>query len=181
MLLGLSGKIGSGKDTFAQLLEEHMEYCKLKSFAYKLKYICAFLTGTELATQFTQIGKNVFLEEWGMTIGEMQQKVGTEGMRDGVHPETWILSLFADYDPKENWIITDVRFVNEAEAIKERGGYVIRINGDPANIRMHSKRDLTHPSETSLDNYRFDYVINNEPPLENLKRQVNCVIKQFSI
>jgi hypothetical protein len=174
LIIGISGKIGSGKDTFAKKLQETTNNkFELKSFARKLKLMGAWLTGTEEHLWFSQEGKNINLPEWGMTIGEYQQKLGTEAIRKGLHTETWVLSLMADLTPNSNWIITDVRFPNEADAIKNRGGLVVRINGDPNGTRAASKRDLTHASETSLDNYKdFDYVFTNLPPIENLDLHV---------
>lgn len=73
------------------------------------------------------------------------QLIGTEGGRNLIHPNVWVNSTFADYRPVNldnievgesstnvycimpDWILTDMRFPNEAEAIKERGGLLIRI------------------------------------------------------
>lgn len=68
------------------------------------------------------------------------QKIGTDLFRNQLHPNTWINATFANYKPiagtmdvrrsREtfpNWIITDVRFQNEADAIKERGGKLIKV------------------------------------------------------
>jgi hypothetical protein len=153
MLLGISGKLGSGKNTAANALKEQWPVFELKSFAEKLKFITHYLTGCELEDTYTQEGKNKMLLDWGMTIGQFQQKLGTEAIRVGLHPQGWILALFADYKSTDNWIVTDVRFKNEAQAIKDRGGYLIRVDGDPAGIRANSTRDLNHPSETDLDDW----------------------------
>lgn len=97
-----------------------------------------------------------------------------------------------------NWIITDCRFPNEAKAVKDRGGIVIRVNrpkfiiGKVYDGRVYSgirndndgkgnyhfftdtipttmKQYFTeHPSEISLDNYNFDYIINNNGTIEEL-------------
>jgi len=180
MLIGISGKIGSGKDTFAKYLIEKNPKYETKSFAYKLKFICAFLTGTTINEQLSQIGKNVYLEEWSMTIGEMQQKVGTEAMRDQLHKDAWVIALYADYKESSNWIVTDLRFPNEAQSIIDKGGILIRIEGDPANVRKNSERDLNHPSETSLDNWEaWDYKFTNESPISNIKNHVNIVTDRF--
>jgi len=185
MIIGISGTIGSGKDTLASLIIKqatkkykdvhniHLDINKvpqLKSFAYKLKTVGAFLTNTDKQLWFTQEGKNIFLPEWGMTIGEFQQKLGTDACRDGLHVNTWVLSLMSEYTPEANWIITDVRFPNEADIVKKNNGIVIRINGDPAGVRAKSLRNLNHPSETALDNYEnFDYVYVNDKSLEDLE------------
>ncbi len=176
VIIGISGKIGSGKDTLADLLIKKDSAFVKKSFAYKLKQIGAFLTGTEIELWTTQEGKNVNLLEWGMTVGEFQQKLGTEAMRLGLHPQTWILSLFADWREGDKWIITDMRFVNEANKVTEVGGTLVRLNGDPAKVRENSKRDLTHPSETDLDNYEFDLVYENTKSIEELDKFADLVL-----
>lgn len=78
-----------------------------------------------------------------------------------------------------NWIITDVRFPNEANAIKERGGIIIRVNRNegckPCSMiplykcnECEYSTQSKHPSETALDNYTFDEVIDNNGTIEEL-------------
>lgn len=181
MIIGISGKLYSGKDTFAKLLTQQFNNNNIsfvcKSFAYKLKRIGAFLTNTPEEQWFTQEGKQTFLPDWNMTIGEFQQKLGTEGMRQGVHLDGWVIALISDYTVGQNWIVTDVRFPNEAKAIKQKQGILIRIEGDPTGERRLSKRDLNHPSETSLDNYNdFDYIIDNNLSISYLEMQAKTIV-----
>lgn len=181
MIIGISGKLYSGKDTFANLLTDcfsnyNISFSK-KSFAYKLKRMGAYLTNTPEKWWFTQEGKQAFLPEWDMTVGEFQQKLGTEGLRKGVHQDGWVISLMSEYTYKEMWIVTDVRFLNEAEAIRDRQGILIRINGDPTGKRKLSKRDLNHISETSLDDYtHFDFIVDNSSSLSVLQMQAENIV-----
>lgn len=158
MIIGLSGHIKSGKTTAANLIKETKIFDE-KYFAFKLKFIAAFLTGDDIKNFETQEGKEGFLPEWGMTRRKMLQMLGTESLRNNFHDQVWIKALFADYKPQckgycarmkqaddpsctceqdcdcmPNWIISDVRFKNEADAIKERGGIIIRINRPFSNI-----------------------------------------------
>lgn len=88
-----------------------------------------------------------------------------------------------------NWIITDVRFPNEANAIKERGGINIRIErGQAINLPTDGSgiRDRIlanqHPSETALDDYTFNYVIDNNGSIEELIQKVKeILIKEHMI
>ena len=143
-------------------------------------------------------------EEIVMTPRLMLQLLGTECGRDIIHPNIWVNALFANHDkylefcmqnelsklkdksmmggfsPNRssfelpNWIITDVRFPNEAQAIKDRGGILIRINR-PQLI----ERDFEHLSETALDDYDgFDYVINNDT---NSVRDLVDKVKELKI
>lgn len=83
-----------------------------------------------------------------------------------------------------NWIITDVRFPNEAQAIKDRGGIIIRVNRPNQQItEKYGELNVTwtpapgfdyveHPSETALDDYEFDHVIDNNGSIEELVEKV---------
>lgn len=112
------------------------------------------------------------------------QVIGADMFRTIIGEDVWVNALFADYkgtprnmrlvgDPMEdfpNWIITDVRFPNEADAIKERGGKLIRLERV-----METYSD--HPSETSLDNYlKFDYTIFNNRTIDSLVHNVKQIL-----
>ena len=114
MLIGISGKYQSGKDTLAKYLQEAMPQFELRQFAGKLKQVVSLLTGVKIEDMNTASGKKWYLEQWGMTVGEMLQRVGTEAMRNQIHKDTWVLAAFADYTPQSNFILTDCRFPNEA-------------------------------------------------------------------
>lgn len=74
-----------------------------------------------------------------------------------------------------NWIITDVRFPNEAEAIKQRGGILIKMERG-----LHTGE---HPSETALDNYQgWDWVIiNKNISLEELLQKAEKLLKLLNL
>jgi hypothetical protein len=108
------------------------------------------------------------------------QLLGTECGRDIIHPNIWINALFSKYKHRPmleypSWIITDVRFINEVEAIKERGGIIIRVN----NPNVEST-DI-HISETELDNYPFDYIIENGSTLNDLRIKVQELVRTTNI
>jgi hypothetical protein len=73
-----------------------------------------------------------------------------------------------------NWVITDMRFPNEALAVKGRGGITIRINKQGVGPARN------HISETALDDYDFDYVINNDSSLSDLSKQLTRIINERS-
>ena len=162
-LIGISAKISGGKDTFFNIIQKKVNNIyENKKFAWKLKEIAEKLTGTPAYDFEKEDVKNSYLpEEWNyldkngneckMTCREFMQKLGTDGLRDGLHKNVWVNSLFSDYKitnkyklltydvihfPENqylkypNWCISDVRFTNEADAIKKRGGIIIRLNRD---------------------------------------------------
>ena len=134
---------------------------------------------------------NSFIEK--LTPRLLLQIIGTECIRDKVHPNAWVNALFTDYRSNgisekylasrgqlvlennyPNWIITDMRFENELEAVKQRGGITIRVNR-PDLIENN------HPSETSLDNAEFDYTIENDSSIEDLIHTVSLILKREKI
>lgn len=221
MIIGINGKIGSGKDTVGKIIQsltqginsnkQILDYCngvkvtgfdwKIKKFAGKLKQIASLLTGIPVEKFEDQDFKLTNLpEEWSilkqsgrnkvlipMTVREFLQKLGTEAMRDGLHTNVWVNALFADYKTnaewfdeirgnyKEypNWIITDMRFPNEMEAVKERKGITIRVSR--TGVHTPKIEDL-HPSETALDNSEFDYHIDNSGTIEELVEKVREIL-----
>jgi hypothetical protein len=109
-----------------------------------------------------------------LTPRTLLQLLGTECGRQIIHPNIWVNALFADYDTSSNydfnWIITDVRFPNEVQAIKDKGGIVIKINRDSDVVDNHS-------SETALDNYDgFDFVVDNNGSIDDLTNNLIKII-----
>jgi hypothetical protein len=204
MIIGINGKIGSGKDTVGKIIQcltqginsekQIVDYCngvkitgfdwKLKKFAGKLKQIASLLTGIPVEKFEDQEFKQKHMGlEWEMTYREFLQKLGTEAMRDGLHTNVWVNALFADYrlwsdgrkDWYPNWIITDMRFPNEMKAVEEREGITIRVHRDLHNGNAHIS-PIPHASETALDNAKFDYEIINDGTIEDLVEKVREIL-----
>ena len=129
-----------------------------------------------------------------LTPRKLLQLLGTEAGRHIIHPNIWVNALFADYNPlgfdykgsvdKEikgswvypNWIVTDVRFPNEANIIKDKGGIMIRINRSQFMIDGKVILKDEHASETGLDDYdKFDYVIDNDGTVQDLIDKVKSL------
>lgn len=157
-LVGISGKVGSGKTTLARLLCKRHPQFEQRSFAEKLRQALSLLTGVPAKKTRSVDDKNLRLEAWDATVGQLLQRLGTEVGRV-LHPDAWVMALFADWGEHAHWVIDDVRFPNEADAIKARGGLLVRLVG-----RHDEKdaRDREHVSETALDDYAFERVIDTE-------------------
>ena len=179
-------------------LEEQSSW-EIKKWAGKLKEIASMLTGIPKHKFEDQEFKKTNLgPEWNdnpagkrglgtshkepMTVREFLQRLGTDGLRDGLHENVWVNALMADYkaidynddeQPEHpNWIITDTRFPNEAKAIKNAGGLVIRID------RPGVKPINDHPSEIGLDNWDFDYKIANVSDIKALTLTIRMILEK---
>ena len=212
MIVGISGKMGSGKNLVASIINQLTENkFEEKCFAGKLKDIVCLLIGCtreqleDRTFKETPLGKEwnrVLFSDLNDTVGLtantdprwLLQRIGTEAMRERVHPNVWVNALMADYKNKytiiegqhhmlieqgikteeecmPNWIITDVRFPNEAKAIKDKDGIIIRVNRPSGNVFQE------HESETALDDYRqFDFYINNYGTIQDLVEKVRAIL-----
>jgi len=180
MVIGISGKIGSGKSEVARQIKKAFPYknFKIVSFGNMVKKNASLLTGISMKIILSRESKSIYLPEWEMTLGEMYQKIGTDCMRDNLHKNTWIIAAFAGYKDTDNWIFDDVRFFNEVDGVKDKGGLMIRLEGDPLKIRENDPRDMSHPSETQLDNCKkIDIYFDNSGDKENIK---SILIKEIS-
>lgn len=241
-LIGISGKIGSGKDEVGIVLQ-YLTCLKLNVLAEHQKDYNDFRllkVSNELQSGY-QIKKfaDKTTKAFELITGVNYHKLSRED-KESIRPQyvefaekqkeifdedVWVNALFADYTPRvlwgrrstlmselPNWIITDVRFPNEAQAIIDRGGIVIRVGrdswkpkaGDTIKIKVFSNWSIVtythtdeegnhhgvgadgykykstlikehkeeHPSETALDDYEFDHVIENDGSLEELIEKV---------
>jgi hypothetical protein len=198
MIIGISGYSGSGKDLVGTIIQEiSLNKWHVKKWAGKLKTIASILTGIPVENFEDQEFKKTLLgPEWGtvkdiplngvpvfadmqfnslMTVRDFLQKLGTEAIRDSLHENTWVNATMVDYTAESNWIITDTRFPNEAEAIKKAGGIVVRIN------RPGVQPINPHPSETSLDDWNFDAVINNDGDVSDIVHKVGLLLYRHNI
>lgn len=173
MIFSFSGYAKSGKDTAADIVRKEFPKFQVKKFSGKLKEIASVLTGIPTSMFEQQFIKDSNIEGWGMTGRELLQKLGTDAIRDGLHKDAWVMSLFSEYHSTDKWLITDCRFPNEYDYIKKFGGITIKIVRDGVNPVN------AHESETALDSYEFDEVINNDSDLDSLKKNVLYVIKKY--
>jgi dephospho-CoA kinase len=184
-IIGLSGKAGSGKDTAANFILKYYashhpnKKVQTQSFSLKLKQMVATLTGTSLEQNMSREGKAMVIPHFNKSLGELQQLVGTE-LRHTLGADVWVHALLSNEQIYTNdvSVVTDVRFVNEKNAIEERDGVVIRINRN--NFELKDGRDPNHESETALDNASFDYTISNDGSLEEFERGIMSMIHRIS-
>jgi hypothetical protein len=180
-LIGLIGKKRVGKDTFAAVLTESYGYEKI-ALADPLRE--AALALDPIVGTFPMTVDGVLrVEEWRYseviaTLGYEKakdycpevrrtlQRFGTESIR-AIDDEFWIKAAFTRISERRSngtpVIVTDVRYPNEADAIRAAGGLLVRI------VRDLPTDGDEHPSERSMDGYPEDYYIDNNGPQEVLE------------
>ena len=170
MLVAINGYAGAGKDEVGKLFVKHAPTFRVKKFAGKLKEIATILTGIPTIHFESQKFKDSNLSGWDMSVRELLQRLGTESIRDGLHPKAWVNALMADYMMGDNWVITDMRFQNEYDTIVSYGGYTIQV------YRAGVRAINNHSSEEGITKGCFDYIIDNSGTLEELEEKVKEVV-----
>ncbi len=217
MLLGFSGKMGSGKDTAAEWIRQHWieqnippSRIQTVRFADKVKEIVALVLGVSVEMlnnrefKQTKLGSdwivwkvttplegcrlfskksealsycahhpNSIWERQELTPRDLLIRLATDLGRNSIHPNIWVLAtqreiskhLAADCFV----LVPDIRFENEVQALQDLGGLVLRVNRKLLNTEAAIH---TNESETQLDNFPFDWAIDNNGSLNQFREQV---------
>ena len=165
-IIGITGKMMSGKDTLANFLHFSFSNSRITWFAYPMKQMMIDYFGFTKQDVYDTEGKKRYNSFWGMTNREALQKIGTDCFRNNFHRDTWLKTMEVNIlqDPKQLIIIPDVRFPNEAQMINALGGVVIKLER-PNNV---TDSYIQHASETSIDQIDADATIQNDRDLVTL-------------
>lgn len=188
MIIGFAGHATAGKSEAANALVPDFKKIafadKLREFLYTLDPIVipgqqaafSFKYGpSKLRSVIDQFGWDGYkTSPYADSVRQMIQTVGTECGRGILGEDVWVnatLNPIMTDSSVRDWAIHDVRFPNEAKAIKEADGYIIRIN-KPGVGPLNN-----HPSETSLNDWPFDHVINNDEGVDTLHYLVRRYVR----
>ena len=163
MLIGLTGRAQAGKDTVYEraLAIWGAGIVERRSFADKLYESAAAALGVrpaDLRDWKTNPAANVYVgglhTVWNSeTVREYLQRYGTEAHRDIFGEDFWVQQLDLTGHSNRLVFVTDVRFDNEAAAIRRAGGKIIEVIGDKAGAYQHrSEAGLTDPPDHVIYN-----------------------------
>ena len=148
MIVGFCGAAGSGKDTAADALVRHADYYK-HSFAGPLKRALDRIFQWEPNWESLEWKETPRPEAFNKTPRELAQSLGTDWGRKMVNDSIWVNSAIAEavgdmLNYGHNVVFTDVRFPNEAAAIRAQGGVLIFVT---CIDRMTGTNSNQHESE----------------------------------
>jgi hypothetical protein len=208
MILGVTGLIGSGKDTVADYLCTFHGF-KRVSFAASLKDAVSAVFGwdrellegsTKSSREWREQKDTWWSERLNMEITPRRvlQYWGTEVLRNNFHKDIWVASVENKLrQSKDNIVITDCRFVNEVNAIKNAGGTTMRVvrgkqpewydaavsynKGEVGNMSWSiSKAKLdklrVHASEYSSVGLDYDHYVDNNGTIDELHTSIKSII-----
>ena len=203
MIIGICGFIGSGKDTVADYLVNFHEF-RRESFANTLKDAVAAVFGwdrtllegrTKEAREWREQVDPWWAERLAMptlTPRWVLQYWGTEVCRRSFHDDIWIASLENKLrTSKDNVVISDCRFPNEIQSIRDAGGRIVGVqrgalpdwydtaiqankghNWATQDLKMRK----IHASETAWVGTEFDTIIDNNRSIDDLYQQAKLIV-----
>jgi len=206
MIIGLLGRMNSGKGAVAEELVDKYGF-RQDSYAATLKDITAHLFNWDRAmltgdTIESRDSREQIDHWWSEKLGIKDftprlalQLIGTDVFRDNFHTDIWMLSVMARYKDTENVVISDCRFPNEVQAIRELGGRIIQVDrgeepewwgwakmaaaGDEAAIIAMEKLHQIHASEWAWSAETPDELMYNNGTLEDLYGMVQLLANRY--
>lgn len=186
MLIGLGHHATVGKDTVAEILVREHGYRRI-GFADKLKEFALAINpdiNPSLVSNVragegllrTLVGRYGWDEAKSRypKVRTYLQVLGVAA-RDTFGEDFWVDQVLgaARHEPK--LVISDVRFRSEAEAIKTLGGILVKVTR-PGHGAVND-----HVSEHDLDDWTWDYVLNNDGTKEDLGFFVTRMIEKLAV
>ena len=172
MLIGMCGAAGSGKDTIADILG--FDRVAFADPLYEMVSIVTGLPPEEMRDRETKESEIGWL---GQSPRQLLQTLGTEWGRGMVSESIWVDTAMRRVArllaAGRSVVVTDVRFDNEAAAIKAAGGVVWQVVRGGGGIRGLAAR---HASEAGVDPLLVDRVLGNWSTLERLRQTVEGAI-----
>lgn len=211
-LVGFVGFAGSGKGAVSEIMINNFGYRKY-AFADPLKDAVAAIFGWDRALLEGDTKESRFWREqndpfWQKRLGmkkftprDAMQMVGTDALRHIINPELWVFALFKRWndDGCPDAVITDCRFPNEINFIRENSGKVVRVQRGPdpewyGDVlwynqghadeddkrligQLRSTGSIPHESETAWIGCDFDEKIQND--FQEMKDLEEYVLKKF--
>jgi hypothetical protein len=202
-IVALCGFSGVGKDSVAAILVRDHGFVRL-SVASVLKDVVSVLFGwdrnlVEGATPESRAWRERTDEHWaralrmpGFTPRAALQRVGTDVMRRHFSEDIWLEAMLRRLDTTQgDVVVSDARFLNEIDALVERGAQVWQVNrGQPiwplelgrraaageAEAQADLARLMVHPSEYGFLRFAPDECIDNSGTLEELRLTVTRLV-----
>lgn len=174
LVIVLSGKARSGKDTSLEILKRKYEQIGKKVISlYYASYI------KEYAKKISSWDGNDENKPRALL-----QELGTDIIRNTIDKNFFINRIIEDIKVYSKFfdiiIIGDARFPEEIDYIKKEFNKVISVHINRKDMNLLTEEEKKHVTETALDDYKsYDYEINNDGSIEDLKTKLEEIIKEW--
>lgn len=181
LIIGITGKLHSGKDTVADYLSKHFTGSIKRGFADALKEIGMNIFGFSEKQMYEQEEKEKVDPFWNISTRAWNQHIGTL-LRTQYREDVWIKLMEKYIQTHANcsfFIIPDVRYDNEAEFIRKQGGLVIQVNRAVDNSVDSVVRN--HSSEHGISYNKISLTVDNTKTLSELYEQLDKLIAEIQV
>ena len=178
LVVALVGEAGAGKDSIADVLTQKFDFERL-AFASPLKKACKEVFGLTDKQLHDRDEKEKIDKFWHKSPRELFQQVGT--LMKQVDEDVWLNSLLRHADAlvanKKDVVVTDCRYKNEEQALRDQYNAIIVRVVRPDNTAgtTHSE----HTSETEQHSIDADFTVCNDSSLEDLQRKVSTLLLEI--
>lgn len=177
MIVGIVGKERAGKDEVAKVFKKN-GYFRL-AFADSLKKYCKSMFNIT-DEEMDDDNKDTPLKKLSLrSPREVLKEIGTATR--SIYPNIWIDKTLSTLDTDYSYIITDVRFKNELEAVQALGAKIIRLERpDHLRVVVPESKDPNHFKRVEQDIVSMikpDFVIVNDGTIEQLHAKVEEIIR----
>lgn len=170
MIIGIHGKARTGKDTIAKHLINKYNFIRY-AFADPIKETINPLFGWNERHSDGEL-KEVIDPKWEFSPRQAYQKFGTEFGR-ALNNNLWLIVAEDRIDKNKNYVISDVRFENEATFIRRNGGIVIHVFSNRA-------QDVNeHISESGINIDIKDIAITNNGTIKELLETIDNELREI--
>ena len=178
LVVALVGPAGAGKDSIADVLTKQFDFERL-AFADPLKKACQEVFQLSDAQLHDREEKERTDPFWHRSPRELFQEIGT--LLKTIDEDIWVSSLLRQADAlvanKKDVVVTDCRYANEAQALRDKyTAIIVRVGrADNTAGTVHCE----HTSETEQHSINADFTVCNDGTLEDLKRKVSALMLEI--
>lgn len=173
MIIGLTGYAQSGKDSVAKVLVQNYGFQRI-AFADKIRELLYQMNPiiSTVANEPMYLRGAVDRDGWDVTkqsqeVRRLLQDLGV-GARHVFGDNHWVVEALKSIDRENNYVITDVRFMNEAEWVKDVYNGILW-SVDRPGVRAVNN----HISEREMEAYPVDAILKNSGTLDDLEEMVH--------
>lgn len=184
LLIGIHAKPRSGKDTIADHIVRRYGFLKYGP-SFPMKEATAAMFNLPLKIFWDEKLKEEVVPYWNLSPRQMMQLVGKESSRDIFGEDFWMRHVEVkwetiqgpEYSAYYGMVLADIRYGNEVEWIKQRGGIVIYLDRPD---RVEHSTD-SHPAEHGLPREICTDYICNDGTIRDLQDKVDYLIISLGV
>ena len=176
LLVGFAGAIGAGKNAAASSIPRAV----VIEHADPIYWMLSAMLQAPVEDLRDRRAKETPIVGLGKSVRDLLRSLGTEWGRELVHPELWVTLAGARIDQhlatgQTRFAIPGVRFQNEIDAIRRRGGFVVWVHNP--NVAKADGPFKTHRSDRMIGQFDCDVVLVNDGPVETLAGKVELAVE----